>query len=58
MRTAYKKELEDLIRLHDILKKEDDFYYASYIKDYIKTVKRRLKKQNDRKILKPNNKRL
>lgn len=58
MRTVYKKELEDLIRLHDILKKEDDFYYASYIKDYIKTVKRRLKKQNDRKIFKPNNKRL
>ena len=40
----YKKELEKLLKMHDLLKKSDDFYYASYMKDLIKTVKWKLRK--------------
>jgi hypothetical protein len=41
----YKKELEDLIKIHNILKNKDDFYYASYVKDYFEVVIERLKNE-------------
>ena len=38
----YKKELEDLIKMHNVLKDKEDFYYASYVKDYFEVAIKRL----------------
>jgi len=43
----FEKEIKDLIKLHNVLKNDDDFYYASYMKDWIQGIKWSLRKERN-----------
>jgi len=43
----YKQELESLLKMHDLLKKSDDFYYATYMKDLVKTIKWKIRREKN-----------
>ena len=43
------KEIEDLITMHNVLREEDDFYYASHMKDWIQGIKWRMRKERNLK---------
>lgn len=40
-----KSEIKDIITIHNLLKKSDDFYYASYMKDHVEGIKKRMKRE-------------
>lgn len=45
----FEQEIKDLITLHDLLKKSDDFYYSSYLKSHIQNIKWKLRQERNLK---------